>query len=240
MIKIFPSAAEIPADILRFHIEFNEPPDTENIVNAFALFNDKGEQVAHPFLDFPDGLWDRSGKVLTLMPHPGRIKSGLGASDLLGGALSLRANYELVVDPCALFGSDARQKGRLIRQSYAITAPRTEPIHVDRWTIVSPPARTREPLLVNFKEKLDWLSICNSLSILSDQNNLVDCVIEPSASQEQVQIYPINDWQPSSYRLVIAADIEDVAGNRINRVFEAAKDLNNASDSSPSMTFVPT
>src|SRR4030095_4993046 len=51
-----------------------------------ALLRGDGVQIQEPFL--AQELWSPNGKVLTVLMHPGRVKTGLNARDAKGPILS--------------------------------------------------------------------------------------------------------------------------------------------------------
>jgi hypothetical protein len=88
-IQVFPSANEIPTNLLRFHIRFEETPEVFDVSTAIRLIDSAGVAIDHVFLDLNEGLWSSDGLTLTVMLHPGRIKTGLVASGYLGNAFSV-------------------------------------------------------------------------------------------------------------------------------------------------------
>jgi hypothetical protein len=56
------------------------------LLPRLTLLRADGSQVQEPFLE--QELWSPSGKILTVLMHPGRVKTGLKAQDEKGPILS--------------------------------------------------------------------------------------------------------------------------------------------------------
>lgn len=67
-----------PANVLRFHLQFDRPMTCENALRNLALTDRSGSKIEAPFVDIRDGLWNADQTLLTVLFHPGRIKSGVG------------------------------------------------------------------------------------------------------------------------------------------------------------------
>src|SRR5262245_53398912 len=90
-----PSGPEVPANLLRLSIRFEAPVEGP-VLRRLALLCADGTPIQEPFLD--QELWSPDGKVLTVLMHPGRVKSGLIAHDELGPILSTGEDVALVLD----------------------------------------------------------------------------------------------------------------------------------------------
>ena len=81
VVLVQPSAAEVPANLLRLSIVFAAPVEGA-VLPRIALTHADGSAVQEPFL--PQELWSPDGKILTLLLHPGRVKTGLIAGRAMG------------------------------------------------------------------------------------------------------------------------------------------------------------
>src|ERR1700752_4222017 len=68
-----PSAAQVPANLLRLSVVFAAPIEGA-VLPRIALSHADGRALQEPFLQ--QELWSPDGKVLTLLLHPGRVKTG--------------------------------------------------------------------------------------------------------------------------------------------------------------------
>src|SRR5262249_19591767 len=74
VVLVQPSGAEVPANLLRFSVRFAAQVEGP-VLPRLSLLRADGTQVEAPFLE--QELWSPSGKILTVMMHPGRVKTGL-------------------------------------------------------------------------------------------------------------------------------------------------------------------
>ena len=80
-----PSGAAAPANLLRVSITFTAPVDGE-VLPRLALRRADGTLLQEPFLQ--QELWSPNGRILTILMHPGRVKTGLQAREELGAILT--------------------------------------------------------------------------------------------------------------------------------------------------------
>jgi hypothetical protein len=72
-VQVFPSGMQIPANVLRFHLRFAQPPAAVADVNACVRLRDgAGQVIEHAFLDLPHGLW--SADTLDLPRFHGQFR----------------------------------------------------------------------------------------------------------------------------------------------------------------------
>src|SRR5499425_3830758 len=71
-----PSGPEVPANLLRISISFAAQVEGP-LLPRLSLLRADGGQVEAPFLE--QELWSPSGRILTVLLHPGRVKTGLKA-----------------------------------------------------------------------------------------------------------------------------------------------------------------
>src|SRR5262245_28891678 len=72
VVLVQPSGPEVPANLLRFSIRFAAQVEGP-LLPRLSLLRADGRQVQEPFLD--QELWSPSGKILTVLLHPGRVKT---------------------------------------------------------------------------------------------------------------------------------------------------------------------
>ena len=78
VMAIYPTAAEVPRNLLRLYVWFSAPMSEGYAARHVRLAGDAGERLAGALL--PGGeLWSGDGRRLTLLLDPARIKRGLAA-----------------------------------------------------------------------------------------------------------------------------------------------------------------
>jgi len=97
--RVPPSADHVPANLLRISLTFARPVDGD-VLSRLALVRADGSAIDAPFL--PQELWSPDGAILTLLLHPGRVKTGLQARAALGPILNAGETVTLTLDGQAL------------------------------------------------------------------------------------------------------------------------------------------
>src|SRR4051794_36576043 len=95
VVFVQPSAHEVPANLLRISIEFAAPVEGP-VLSRIALLHADGRLIQEPFLQ--QELWSPSGKILTVIMHPGRVKTGLNAREEMGPILTAGDDVVLAFD----------------------------------------------------------------------------------------------------------------------------------------------
>src|SRR5262245_42726873 len=94
-VRVRPSGAEVPANLLRISIEFAQPAEGA-VLPRLALLRPDATALPEPFLQ--QELWSPDGTILTILLHPGRVKSGLIAHEELGPILTAGDAVTLALD----------------------------------------------------------------------------------------------------------------------------------------------
>ena len=82
--EVRPSGREVPANLLRFSIEFAAPLEGP-VLPRIGLVHANGLPLRQPFLQ--QELWSPDNRILTVLLNPGRVKNGLVAREELGPIL---------------------------------------------------------------------------------------------------------------------------------------------------------
>jgi hypothetical protein len=200
-----PSAGHVPANLLRISLAFRAPVDG-GVLPRLALVHDDGSTVEAPFL--PQELWSPDGTVLTLLLHPGRVKSGLHARDTLGPILTAGETVTLTLD------------GRPLRR-WRVDADDTEGPQVSSWRIATVPAGTRQALAVTLDAPVEGLG-AGHIAIADARGDRVPGKAVLDKGESRWTFSPARRWRPGRYRLMVRSTLEDAAGNRAGSRFETA------------------
>src|SRR6056297_3284815 len=74
-VEIYPTAGELPANLLRFFVYFPQPMDRSDILDHILLVDDAGSEVTGAFLENRYDLWSPDATRLTVLLDPGRVKT---------------------------------------------------------------------------------------------------------------------------------------------------------------------
>jgi len=228
--SIFPSASVLPANHLKFYLNFSEPMQRGDIFQYFSLFDlTTSQTVPRPFRHTE--LWSNDNRRLTLWFHPGRQKTGVNLNVEIGPVLQSDHEYRLIVsgdwqsDRGKELGKDFAKKFRAGRKDAVQPNPKA-------WKLNSPTATTRDPLLCQLDETLDWALLHSGFIVerIDGDGIRVSGNIEVSENETKWSFTPDSAWTAGKYRLSVQNIIEDLAGNNLSEPFEVDVSKRSSSD----------
>jgi hypothetical protein len=217
---VYPSAARLPANLLRLYVVFSTPMAAGESRTRLRLEDDRGRTVDRAFLALDEELWDPSGRRLTVLFDPGRIKRGLRANVEMGPPLVEGRRYRLVVD-AGWRDASGRALSADYFKTFEVVAARRDKPDPRTWSIRSPQAGTRTPLVVHFADPLDRGLLYTSLAVEHGLGNPVHGTIDVPDEEIEWWFTPDDPWAAGAHRLRVSPDLEDPAGNSVTRVFDA-------------------
>ena len=207
VVQVQPSGPEVPANLLRISIRFAAPVEGP-LLPRLSLRRTDGTPIEAPFLE--QELWSPNGKVLTIMLHPGRVKSGLNARAAMGPILSMRDDVALALD------------GRPIKHWSVGASDEIGPVP-SAWKVSGVRVESRQPLVVTLDAPIDGRD-ADYLAIADAQNHRVPGRARLSNGETTWTFAPNAPWRAGLYRLVARGTLEDAAGNRPGSHFETSID----------------
>ena len=216
---VFPSAATLPENQLRFYLHFATPMGRGEAYDHLLLLKPDGRPVHRPFLEIGEELWDTSGTRLTLLVDPGRIKRGLSPREQFGPVLEAGGKYTLVVTKGWRDAAD-QQLAEDFKKSFTAGPPIETAVDHKVWKITSPAGATQQPLVVNFPLSLDRALVERTITVADAAGKRVAGDVVVGKEERLWQFTPDRPWTAGKHELVIDTTLEDLAGNRINRPFE--------------------
>lgn len=216
---IYPSAATLPENQLKFYIHFTAPMSRGGAYEHLQLLDADGKPVDLPFLELAEELWNPAGDRLTLLLDPGRVKQELKPREEVGPVLAAGRRFTLVVD--RLWRDAAGQPlAAELRKSFAVAVADEACPNPKTWRLSLPSALSRTPLVVRFGEPLDHALLERMLWVVDEQDEQVPGEIDIGQGESSWSFRPEEPWHPGRYRLVSDTLLEDLAGNSIARKFE--------------------
>jgi len=198
-----PSGQGVPANLLRLTIQFEQQFEG-SVLGRLALLRTDGTQIQEPFLE--QELWSPNGKLLTILLHPGRVKSGLIAHDELGPILTAGEDVTLVLD------------GHPIKR-WSVGQAATVGPDVSAWAISTVRVDSRQPLVVKLDAPIDGRDT-DYLAIADQRDRRVFGLARLTDGERTWTFVPDSPWRAGTYRLVVRGTLEDPAGNRLGSHFE--------------------
>lgn len=218
-VDIYPTAEELPANLLRVYVYFPQPMEPNGILEHVALLDAQGVEVPGVFLSNRYDLWSPDRRRLTVLFDPGRVKTGLAAHDALGRALEPGSSYSLVVRGSAV---DARgcQLGTETEHAFVAREADLDPPRAEEWSLTRPAAGSVEPFEVDLGSPHDHVSLAYRLRIATTDGEVVPGRIDLGPGEEVWSFTPAAPWAIGTYVLHIDARLEDLAGNRPGVLFD--------------------
>jgi len=227
VLKILPTATEVPRNLLRLYVSFSAPMSEGYAARHVALVDDGGDAMPGSLLPTEHELWDAARRRLTVLLDPARIKRGLLTHRQIGYPLRRGASFRLVVDEgfCDARGLPLRARAERRYQVGVEERRRVEPA---RWALTVPSSHTFEPLEVVFERPLDHGLLARCLRVVGPDGRRVDGTPEIGTEERSWWLTPREAWAPEPHWLVVDAVLEDLAGNSVSQVFD--RDLTRLED----------
>lgn len=217
--RIYPSAAVLPENQLKFYLQFSAPMSKGEASKRLHLIEEDGAEVKLPFLEIDEELWDKQQKRLTVLFDPGRIKTGVTPNQEVGMALKAGRRYTLVVDEAWKDAKEIPLKGAFKKQ-FAVGPADRSPIDPKAWQLDPPKAGTTDALIVRLLESLDAALLQRFIEVADSKGGQVQGKVAIE-EDERVWIFtPDQPWAAGPHSLEILKSLEDLAGNKVGRAFE--------------------
>jgi len=207
VVAVQPSGAEVPTNLLRLSVVFAAPIEGA-VLPRIALSHADGRLLQEPFLQ--QELWSPDGKVLTLLFHPGRVKTGLIAREQQGPILSEGEDVVLSFD------------GRPIKRWHIGPVDGNGPVAA-AWKLSTVRPGTREPFMVSLDGPIDGRD-AGYLAVVDAGDHLVEGERQLRNGETMWTFTPDSPWKAGVYRLMVHGTLEDPSGNRLGGHFETSID----------------
>ncbi len=218
IINIYPSLDTVPENLLKIYLRFSQPMGEQLSEGFINVVNNQGDTIEKVFLPLQPELWNEMHDLLTLWLDPGRIKRDLGPHQWLGSPLRKNQSYQIFVS-----SEWKDQNGKHLDYSFeknlvATDADRKKP-NPANWDINAPRSDSQDLLIINFVEPMDYALARECLRVIGDREISGQVILENS---ERLWCFtPANHWAPGQYKIQIESRLEDLAGNNLNRLFDA-------------------
>ena len=228
VVAIYPTAREVPLNLLKVYIRFSAPMSEGWAARAVQVHRaDDGQPLEGVFLPAEPELWDPGRRRLTLLLDPGRIKRGLAPHEELGYPLQEGSPIAVRVDRSFRDASGVPLLCGVERRYEVGLAVRRHITPAD-WSIHPPSAQSTDPLRVDFDRPLDRALLEHALTVVDPHGGGLDGAVTIAEGERSWSFTPLRPWRATPYRLAVDARLEDLAGNSLTRVFD--RDLSRAQD----------
>jgi hypothetical protein len=217
--QVYPTADDLPENLLKFYIHFSAPMSGGRIYDHIQMLDAAGKPVELPFLEIDEELWNPQMDRLTLFLDPGRIKRGVRPLEEVGPALRAGNSYTLVIDSSWKDASGNALKSSFEKR-FRVSPVDRETIDYNKWQITSPRSGTSQPLVIHFEKPLDHALALRMIRILDSSREAVRGTPETRSNERELAFAPSLVWKNGPYFLSIETTIEDLAGNNIGKPYE--------------------
>lgn len=215
--RVYPSGDVLPSNTLRLYVYFSAPMSRGEVATRLHILDGAGKELKDVLLPGQE-LWDPGNQRLTMTFDPGRIKRGLESNSTMGPPIAEGARYTLVIDRG---WPDSRGVALAsdYRKEFRGGAPIRMPPDPKQWRVTAPRAGTSAPLIVAFGRSMNYPLLQRMLLVNGPKGRIAGAI----ATEERESVWrftPQQPWVAGAYRLVVDADLEDIAGNRIDQPFD--------------------
>ena len=220
VVAIYPSAEELPVNLLKVYVHFSSPMSEGWAARAVHVRRaDSDNQLDGVFLAREPELWDPERRRLTLLLDPGRIKRGLAPNEEAGYPLIEGVPVVVVIDS-AFRDAAGRPLRTGAERHYRVGPPVRARIDPTGWRHNSPPAGSADPLTVEFDTPLDHALLQHSLWVHDGAGAPVAGRVSVDPGERSWLFHPQSPWESGRYLLTVDPRLEDLAGNSLVRVFD--------------------
>ncbi len=222
VVSIYPSASQLPENLLRFFIYFNTPMKKGQALKHIQLVDGDGNVDDHAFMEFKQELWSADGKRLTLLFDPGRIKRGVSTNRLRGPALQQGKQYKLsILDTWQdVYGQELSAK---TSKDIEVVNAYRQHLKVIDWRLQKPRVNSLDSMTIHFDRIIDHALIQSMIKLEDGTNKAVAGFWEVLAEERIIRFLPEKKWKKGNYRIVIDSCLEDVAGNNFQNLLDHNK-----------------
>lgn len=222
VVAVYPAGPDIPDNILRLYVYFSEPMVEGDFLEHIRLEHvETGEDLTGVFFDNIYELWSPDRKRITLLVDPGRVKTGLRANRTMGRAFEAGQTYRLHVLGAWTSLSGHSLDAEFVKTYRAVPEDRTR-VDPQRWHLDQPEPGTVDPLVVDFTEAVDHVSVGRFLQVVSPTGGPLQGTWTVGADEHSASWTPTRPWSGplEEHQLVVNGRFEDIAGNNINAAMD--------------------
>ncbi len=217
---IYPSSPVVPANQLRWYVEFSAPMRDGEAAERARLVDQEGRPVDGAFLKVQEELWDPDRRRITLFFDMGRVKRGIRTRMESGPVLRPGKRYSLEIDRDWRDAAGAALVGG-VTHSFRAGPEDHSPVEPTRWRLTPPAIGTRGALAVDFGEPLDHALASHLIAVTRLDGTPVGGEGRLSREDRTWEFIPDQPWFGEPYQVRVHPALEDLSGNRVGHAFDA-------------------
>jgi len=215
---IYPSVKEVPANILKWYIEFSKPVNPVKIYEHIHFLDQDGKAIDRSILNLGAPLLSADGTLLTVWIEPGRQKRLLGPNEHLGSVFETSKKYTLHISNI-LKDAQGLSIEKAVKHNFTTTeADRVKPA-LEKWQVNPLQVNSKNPLEIIVNEQLDYGSLLDAFS-LEFENKRIDGNLSYNSETKTINFTPFSNWSKGTYTIKLESQLEDLAGNNLLHLFD--------------------
>lgn len=224
---ITPSGPSVPENLLRIELHLSQPLSAPLDMRRVVLLDAAGAPVSDALLDM--ALPDPDGMNVSILLHPGRIKSGVGPNVALGPALRQGQVVVLRIDDAQL--------AQPVEQRWLVAPALRQAIDLQQWTASRVKPGSLAPLVLTFPAALDGDS-GPLIGVQAPDGRRLAGTSTLLPGERGWRFTPAARWRPGRYVVRVHARLEDPQGNRQCSAFEQAAQSTQPCDADGQLEFI--
>lgn len=220
VLAIHPKTDTVPENLLKMYLEFAQPmQEVGNALDFINVTNDTDGVETQPFLRLESELWNKEHTLLTLWLDPGRIKTDLIPNKESGLPLNAGSEYTLTIDPKWKSASGSSLMKRYSKKFYVGGRDDKMPNSTE-WQLRIEDKDSAKSLHIDFGEPMDAFLASETIRIYDLNGTQIKGRISLLENESVVRFVPDDEWSTPKIEVRIESQLEDLAGNNLNRLFD--------------------
>ena len=215
--RVYPSTDVLPSNELRLYIYFSAPMSRGEAEQRIHVLDAAGRPLRGIFLPGQE-LWDPNNTRLTMTFDPGRIKRDLTSNKAMGPPIAEGKRYTLVIDR-EWRDANGVAMAESFRKAFRGGPAIRQPPDPKAWRLTTPPAASRDPLVVAFGRPMNYTLLQRMLKVTGPQGDVAGST-GVGREETEWRFTPQSPWGAGAYKLVVDTSLEDLAGNKIGQPFD--------------------
>jgi hypothetical protein len=232
--EIYPSVRQVPANILKWYIQFSRAVNPVRIYEYIEFLDEYGNAIDRSILHLGAPLLSEDGTLLTVWIEPGRQKQLLGPNQHLGSVFKPHKTYTLRIAATIKDAQGIPIDSAFLHTFTTIASDRIMP-SLSGWKVQSIKSGQKKPLKIICDEQLDYGSLIDAFSIIQD-NKEVKGTLTYDSEINTICFTPSDNWKKGTYTISLGHQLEDLAGNNLIRLFDRPIHQNKSNITPPKLT----